>query len=52
MFPAFNVVAGPNIYDPSQFTLTQFKANETLNDTDQYTAKADLERPFDLGVRN
>jgi TonB-dependent receptor len=42
-------VGGPNIYDPSQFTLSQYKANETLQDTDQYTGKADIERPFDLG---
>lgn len=48
-FPAFTILSGPNIYNPSQFTLSQFKANETLESTDQYTLKGDAERPFDLG---
>lgn len=49
-FPAFRVLAGPNIYDPTQFTLAQFKANETLEDTSLYALKGDAERPFDVGA--
>lgn len=48
-FPQYTVLGGPNINDPTQFTLSQFKANETLEGTHQYTVKGDAERPFDLG---